>query len=103
MSHSENNVDRQVKRHKGPLIGFVVIAVFVAGLLVWWLGSEFSESDGPEGAPVQVDGRTGDQVEGSTGDSTATGGTPGTVVTPTNDPSGDPIVAPQPQVPTPTD
>lgn len=102
MSHSENNIDRQVRRHKGPLIGFVAIGIFVAGLLVWWLGSEFSESDGPEGAPVQIDGRTGDRVEGSTDDTSTTGATPGTGLSPTG-PEGVPEVAPQPQVPTPTD
>ncbi|MFU8864653.1 MAG: hypothetical protein ACNA7O_12125 [Rhodobacterales bacterium] len=103
MSHSENNMERQKRRHKGPLIGFSVLGIFVVGLIVWWLNAEFSRSDGPEGAPVQIDGRTGDQVEGSGDAPATTGATPETGVTPTDDPSGDPIVAPQPQMPTPTD
>ncbi len=47
MSHSENNMDRQVKRHKGPLFGFIAIIVFVAVLLVWWLGAEVEQAPDP--------------------------------------------------------
>jgi hypothetical protein len=63
MSQSEKDIDRQVRRHKGPLIGFVVIGLFVGALLIWWLGSEFSDADSPQGAPVQIDGRTGEPVD----------------------------------------
>ncbi|WP_019954102.1 hypothetical protein [Yoonia vestfoldensis] len=44
MSHSEDNMDRQVKRHKGPLVGFIAIIAFVAVLLVWWLGGEVEQA-----------------------------------------------------------
>jgi hypothetical protein len=47
MSHSENNMNRQVKRHKGPLLGFIAIIVFVAVLLVWWLGVEVEDAQDP--------------------------------------------------------
>ena len=39
MSASETNVEKQVKRHKGPLTGFVAViawaAVLLAGFLLW--------------------------------------------------------------------
>ncbi|MBQ1202732.1 MAG: DUF2273 domain-containing protein [Loktanella sp.] len=47
MSHSENNLDRQVKRHKGPLIGISAGLIFVAIILFWWLGTEAAEAPGP--------------------------------------------------------
>lgn len=46
MSHSENNLDRQVKRHKGPLYGMIAVVAFAAVLLVWWLGTEVDEAPG---------------------------------------------------------
>lgn len=103
MSHSENNMERQKRRHKGPLIGFAVLGILVVGLIIWWLAAEFGRSDGPEGAPVQIDSRTGERVEGTDDDPAETGFSPEAEVTPLNSPSGDPMVAPQPQVPTPTE
>ncbi|ARU00282.1 hypothetical protein [Yoonia vestfoldensis] len=44
MSHSENNMNRQVKRHRGPLIGFIALGAFVAILLVWWLGGVVTDA-----------------------------------------------------------
>ncbi|WP_322889679.1 MULTISPECIES: hypothetical protein [unclassified Yoonia] len=56
MSHSENNMDRQVKRHKGPLLGFIAIVVFVGVLLVWWLGTVVDEAEDATGAQLPADG-----------------------------------------------
>lgn len=64
MSPSEKDLDRQVKRHKGPLLGFVAILVFVAIILVWWIGREFGGADNPRGADRQIDSRTGETVDG---------------------------------------
>lgn len=64
MSASEKDLDKQAKRHKGPLLGFVAIFVFVAIILVWWIDWEFGEADAPRGAETQIDGRTGETVDG---------------------------------------
>lgn len=62
MSHSENDMDRQVKRHKGPLIGFIAIGAFVAVILVWWLGSvvgdaeDATDADATEGTALSITG-----------------------------------------------
>jgi hypothetical protein len=47
MSHSENNLDRQVKRHRGPIVGISAGLLFVAIILFWWLGTEAAEAPGP--------------------------------------------------------
>ena len=39
MSHSENDIEGQKRRHKGPLIGYAVLAVFVRAVIMWWGGS----------------------------------------------------------------
>lgn len=56
MSHSENDMDRQVKRHRGPLIGFIALGAFVAVLLVWWLGGVTQEAEDATDAEVPADG-----------------------------------------------
>ncbi|MDF1707661.1 MAG: hypothetical protein P1U72_06170 [Paracoccaceae bacterium] len=64
MSQSERDLDRQVKRHKGPLLGYLAIFIFAAIISLWWLGREFGQSEGPRGAEMQIDGRTGESVDG---------------------------------------
>lgn len=48
MSHSENDIEGQKRRHKGPLIGYVVIAVFIVAVVIWWSTSEMR---GPQVLP----------------------------------------------------
>ncbi|TNF20760.1 MAG: hypothetical protein EP318_09705 [Rhodobacteraceae bacterium] len=59
MSAPDTNLEKQKRRHKGPLagikLGLAVVALLFAGFLVW----TFAQSDGPEGAETQIDGRTG--------------------------------------------
>lgn len=51
MSHSDNHdLDRQAKRHKGPLIGISAGLIFASVLLFWWLGSEAADAPGPTDA-----------------------------------------------------
>lgn len=65
MSAPDTNVEKQEKRHKVPLVGMVGGVVFalllLAGLFFFVIGS----GDEPEGADVQIDGRTG-EVEPAT-------------------------------------
>jgi hypothetical protein len=62
MSNSEHSLDRQKRRHAGPLIGMALVVMVAIAGLVWWLGYEVAEAPAPEGAEAQVDGRTGDVV-----------------------------------------
>jgi hypothetical protein len=79
MSHSENNIDRQVKRHRGPLYGMIAGVVFVAVLLFWWLGTEVDEAP-DQASPAPASTTAPDQTDGTTsildGDTTPTETTP---------------------------
>lgn len=59
MSHTDNSIPRQTRRHRGPLIGMVVVGLFVAVLFVWWLGYEMAAPGGdpaPETPAPVVEG-----------------------------------------------
>jgi len=62
MSAPDTNIKTQEKRHRGPLIGMAAGVAFavilLTGLLVWLSAN----ADPPEGAAVQIDGRTGEAV-----------------------------------------
>lgn len=59
MSAPNTNIDRQTRRHR-PALYAIGLAGFVAGALVMGLlGHVFDEAEAPEGAEVQIDGRTG--------------------------------------------
>lgn len=51
MSSPDVNIEKQKKRHKGPLIGIVAVLVF-AGImaLVWAGGDDLTEDDAQDGA-----------------------------------------------------
>lgn len=51
MTAPKTNVEKQQKRHYGPLIG-IVVAVIVAGLLAlfWAGGDDITEKDAQDGA-----------------------------------------------------
>ena len=61
MSAPQTNIDKQKRRHRGPLVGMAVVVTFVGLLLFWWLGQEASQNDVnpgaqalPEGTPTDV-------------------------------------------------
>ncbi|MFC7704060.1 hypothetical protein ACFQXB_07630 [Plastorhodobacter daqingensis] len=61
MSASETNLAKQRRRHWAPLLGMgVIVVIFVVLMLVYWPAEEAIESEGPQGAAVQIDGRTGE-------------------------------------------
>lgn len=65
MSNPEHSLNRQKRRHAGPLIGMAVVVIAALSGLVWWLTYEAAEAPAPAGAETQIDGRTGtDSVEG---------------------------------------
>lgn len=59
MSQPEPDLERQKRRHAGPLIGITAVLAFVAIIFVWWFGSEAVDGNAPVGAETQIDGRTG--------------------------------------------
>jgi hypothetical protein len=71
MSHSENDMNRQVKRHRGPLIGFIALGAFVAILLVWWLGGVVTDAEDATDAQVPAQG-TSLSITGPDEDATTT-------------------------------
>lgn len=48
MAQPDTNVEKQARRHAGPLIGMAAVLLFVLVALVWWLSSAFSGPDPSE-------------------------------------------------------
>ena len=63
MSAPDTNIDKQKKRHKGPLGGIALALIFAGILFVGYVAFEILAGDAPEGAETQVDGRTGEVTE----------------------------------------
>ena len=63
MSAPDTNVKSEEKKHTASLLGIKAVMVYVAILLVGFVAWTFIQSDGPEGAETQIDGRTGAVVE----------------------------------------
>lgn len=63
MSAPTTNIDKQATRHRAPIWGILFAAAFGAlmGAAITWTATS---GDDPEGAAVQVDGRTGAEVAG---------------------------------------
>ncbi|SDX38540.1 hypothetical protein [Litoreibacter albidus] len=59
MSAPDTNVDKQAREHKAPLVGIAGVLTFAGALLVALIIWVVSMGGEPEGADVQVDGRTG--------------------------------------------
>ncbi|WP_136683713.1 hypothetical protein [Falsirhodobacter xinxiangensis] len=81
MSQPESDLDRQKRRHAGPLIGITAVLIFVAIILTWWFGQEATEGNAPAGAETQIDGRTGAEEPQSGGTAGAPRVTPEAEVT----------------------
>lgn len=54
MSSPETNVDKQVKRHKGPLIGIIAVIVFAGLMAFFWAGGEDLTEDDPQDGAAEV-------------------------------------------------
>lgn len=53
MSSPDTNIRKQKRRHRGPLIGMAIVAVFAIGLILFWIGEVFVTAPGPDEEPVQ--------------------------------------------------
>jgi hypothetical protein len=54
MSAPKTNIDRQVSRHRGPLLGMMAVGGFVAILILGWLFYESSGRDATEVVPADA-------------------------------------------------
>lgn len=59
MSAPKTDLDKQEKRHRGPLRGMAIVVIFALVLLAALMTWVSSDGGVPEGADVQIDGRTG--------------------------------------------
>lgn len=62
MSAPDTNTKTEEMRHKPSLLGIKSVLIFATVLLVGWLAWTVATADGPDGAEVQIDGRTGEAV-----------------------------------------
>ena len=62
MSAPQTNIEKQKRRHRGPLVGMIVVVLAVTLGYLWWVGYEVAESNPPQGNETQIDSRTGQTV-----------------------------------------
>lgn len=60
MSAPDTDTEKQARQHRGPLTGMFMAVIFAGLLLVGLVVYLFARGGTPEGAAVQVDGRTGE-------------------------------------------
>lgn len=53
MSAPNTNLNKQAKRHKGPLLGMIAAVVLAVVLLVWFLSHTFSDTATTTSDPAQ--------------------------------------------------
>ncbi len=62
MSPPDANLEKQKRRHRGPLLGIGLVAVFAIGLILYWIVEVVDRGGEPQGAEVQINGATGEPV-----------------------------------------
>lgn len=65
MSAPDTNIEKQEDNHKGPLTGIRLVLIFVSVLMAGFLIWTVANGNDPQGAAVQIDGRTGAEVVGA--------------------------------------
>lgn len=60
MSAPHTNLEKQRRRHIGPLIGMIVVVAFALGLLFWLTMRTADQGTPTETNEAQIDGRTGE-------------------------------------------
>jgi hypothetical protein len=63
MSAPQTNIEKQRRRHRGPLIGMALVVLFGVLLITWWLFEEASQA--PDAIQSTVPAATA--TEGATG------------------------------------
>ena len=67
MSAPNTDLEKQERRHRGPLRGMAGVLIFAAILLVVFIAYMFASNDGVEGADEVIDGRTGEVEDAAPG------------------------------------
>jgi hypothetical protein len=52
MSAPQTNIEKQRRRHRGPLIGMALVVVFGVLLITWWLFEEASQASNTTPTPA---------------------------------------------------
>ena len=60
MSSPNTNIETQKRRHSGPLKGIAGVLILAGVLLAVLIGWTVYQGGEPQGAEVQIDGRTGE-------------------------------------------
>ena len=53
MSAPRTNIEKQLRQHRGPIIGMAVILLVVLLGFVWWLADETDDPQMPGDTPVE--------------------------------------------------
>jgi hypothetical protein len=56
LSAPQTNLEKQKRRHRGPLIGMAAAVLFGVGLISYWLIEESAMSQNPAGPDMQPEG-----------------------------------------------
>jgi hypothetical protein len=54
MSAPQTNIEKQKRRHRGPLIGMVLVTIFGVAMLFFWLTGEAADGNKPGDAQPAV-------------------------------------------------
>jgi len=67
MSAPDKSLNKQKKRHWGPLVGISLAVIVALSLLVWWLGRELvtEPTENGEVSPATIEGTRGLPAEGA--------------------------------------
>lgn len=52
MSAPNTNIERQRRRHRGPLVGITLAVIFVLALFAMWLTGQIGSTSAPASAPA---------------------------------------------------
>ncbi|WP_284164795.1 hypothetical protein [Frigidibacter sp. SD6-1] len=81
MTPPDTNLETQTRRHRGPLVGMLVVVVFAVGIIFYWLVAEVEQAETNDQTtpttepPVATPGEGAPATGGETG---ATGAAPAT-------------------------
>ena len=63
MSPPDTNLEKQKRRHWGPLWGIGLAVLFAVGLFLWWITYVVEQGGPPQGAETRINGATGEPVD----------------------------------------
>ncbi|SDO76227.1 hypothetical protein SAMN05216196_10978 [Lutimaribacter pacificus] len=53
MTPPDTRLDKQKRRHRGPLIGMVIVVIFAFAVIFYWIAELAYEAPGPQGQEEQ--------------------------------------------------